>query len=87
MGPRTGKGETAAQRTFRMIREQVDRIIPGLTFTTDLLEDNIDGRCPMLDLKVWAETGDGACVICHTFYENEISAPLVFHARARDQRL
>ena len=54
-------------------------IIPCLTFTSDLAEDNIDERCLMLDLKVWAETGDGACVIHHTFYEKEISAPLVFH--------
>lgn len=46
-------GETPEQRKFRLIREEADRIIPGLEFTTDQPSDNKDGRCPMLDLKVW----------------------------------
>ena len=75
-------GEKGSKRTFRLIKEQADRIIPGLTFTTDLPEDNPDGRCPMLDLKVWTESVDRQCVIRHTFFEKEISAPLVFHAKA-----
>ena len=75
-------GETGPQRTFRLIKEQADRIIPGLSFATDLPEDNPDGRCPMLDLKVWTENVDGVCVIHHTFFEKDISAPLMFHARA-----
>ena len=41
------------QRTFRFLREEEDRIIPGLEFTTDLSSDNKDSRCPRLDLKVW----------------------------------
>ena len=39
-------GETAAKRTFRLIREQADRIISGLAFTTGLPEDNADRKCP-----------------------------------------
>ena len=74
--------ETAHQRTFRFMREEADNIIPGLAFTTDRPSDNKDGRCPMLDLKVWAESVDGICNIRHKFYKKEISAPLVFHARA-----
>ena len=65
-----------------MIREEADRIIPGLEFTTDLSSDNKDSRCPRLDLKVWAEKEGEGCVIWHTCYEKEISAPLVFHAKA-----
>ena len=67
---------------FRLIREQADRIIPGLAFTMDLPEDNANGKCPMLDLKVWVEKEGESCIICHTFYEKDISAPLVFHAKA-----
>ena len=36
----------------------------------------------MLDLKVWKEVGeDGIAVVRHTFYEKDVSAPLVFHAK------
>lgn len=70
------------QRTFRFLREEEDRIIPGLEFTTDLSSDNKDSRCPRLDLKVWAEKEGEGCVIWHTFYEKEISAPMVFHVKA-----
>ena len=36
----------------------------------------------MLDLKVWKETaGDGNILIRHTFYEKEVTSPLVFHAK------
>ena len=66
------------------MREEADRLLPGLKFTVDLPEDNKDGRCPMLDLKVWTDNNgeDGVCQIRHTFFEKEISAPLVFHSRA-----
>ena len=30
----------------------------------------------------WADKEEGVCVIRHTFFEKEISAPLVFHAKA-----
>ena len=30
-------GETPESRTFRLIREEADRIVPGLEFSTDLL--------------------------------------------------
>ena len=69
------------QIMFRFLREEEDRIIPGLEFTTDLPSDNKDSRCPRLDLKVWAEK-EGGCVIWHTFYEKGISAPMVFHVKA-----
>ena len=48
-------GKTPERRTFRLIREEANRIVPGLEFTTDLPSDNKDGRFPMLDLKLWAE--------------------------------
>ena len=67
---------------FRLLREEADKNFPGLEFTTDLPSDNKDGKCPMLDLKVWTEKEGEDCVIWHTFYEKEISALLVFHSKA-----
>ena len=48
------------QETFRLTQEEVDRIILVL-----LPSNNQDGICPILDLKVWKEVGDGICVIRH----------------------
>ena len=51
-------------------------------FTVDSQEQLSDNKCPMLDLKVWKEKDHGGqTVIRHTFYEKEVTSPIVFHAR------
>ena len=43
---------------------------------------NPDNKCPMLDLKVWKEhSKEGFAVIRHTYYEKEVTSPLVFHSK------
>ena len=80
---RDSKEETSdSERTLDLVREEANKIIPGLQFTIDCQEKNPDNKCPMLDLKVWKEVGqDGITTIHHTFYEKEVTAPLVFHAK------
>ena len=46
------------ERTLDSIREEANELIKGLKFTVDCRERNGDGRCPMLDLKVWKEIGN-----------------------------
>ena len=37
------------------MREEASKIMPGLDFTIDSPEKNEDGKCPVLDFKVWNE--------------------------------
>ena len=65
-----------------MIREEASKIMPGLDFTIDSLEKNENGKCPVLDFKVWKEKReDGSTKIRHTFYEKKVMSPLVFHTK------
>ena len=70
------------ERTLELIKDEANQLIKGLKFTIDCQEQNSDGKCPMLDLKVWQEVNsEGVVVVWHTFYEKEVTAPLVFHAK------
>ena len=74
-------GESDVSRTMELIRELSDKLIPGLKFTKDLPELHASGRCLMLDIQVWLEKRKGYSVIRHSFYQKEITSPLVFHAQ------
>ena len=45
------------ERTLELIRKGATMLVKGLSFTVDSQEIHEDGRCPMLDLKVWKEKG------------------------------
>ena len=65
-----------------MIRCEASKIMPGLDFTVDSPEENEDGKCPVLDFKVWKEKReDGSIKIRHTFYEKKVMSLLVFHSK------
>ena len=70
-----------SERTPDLLREEGSRLVKGLSFTVDCQERNPDGKCPMLDLKVWKETEGDCATIRHMFYETEVTSPLVFHAK------
>ena len=60
-------------------------MVPGIKSTMDLPELHKNGRCPMLDLQVWAEEGregeeSRPAKIRHSFYQKDTTSPLVFHA-------
>lgn len=72
----TQEGISDNEKTLDLIREETNKLIPGLKFTVDCQERNGDNRCPMLDLKVWKEIGhDGCVVIRHTFFEKDVTSP------------
>ena len=45
-------------QTLELVRQEGDRQVLGLRFMVDLPSKHPDGRCPMLDLKVWKEESD-----------------------------
>ena len=77
------EGKSDAKRTMDLVVEESSKVLPGIRFTADLPECNESGRCPVLDLEVWAaHTEEGKMRIRHTFYEKAIAAPSVFHSKA-----
>ena len=75
------EGLSDSMRTLELIREEANVQVKGLKFTVDSQEKNPDGKCPMLDLKVWKEQTEEGVTIRHTFFEKDVSSPLVFHAK------
>ena len=45
------EGRSDNERTLDLIKEEANKLVPGLRFTVDCQEKNSDGHCPMLDLK------------------------------------
>ena len=53
------EAKSNSARTFGLIREVCNTLVPGLRLTVDLPEMHTSGKCPMLDLQVWVEEVDG----------------------------
>ena len=64
-------GAVNDMRTFPWIKEEADRLIPGLMFTVDLPRNHIEEKCPMLVLKLSqdVDTNAGTVRIRHSYYE------------------
>ena len=79
MDNQEGKSDTL--RTMELIWQVGNTLVPGLKLTIDLTELPDDGKCPMLDIKVWKEdTKEGFSVVRHSFYQKPTTSPLVFHS-------
>ena len=77
-----GKMDTA--RTMDLIVQEGSRLIQDIWFTSDLPENNQNGRYPVLDLEAWADHSEEgrAARIRHSFFDKEVAAPKVFHSKA-----
>ena len=76
------EGTWDSERTLNLIREEANKLVSGLKFTIDSQKKNKDNKCPMLDLEVWKEVrNEGCAVIRHTFYEKDVTLPLVIHTK------
>ena len=69
---------------MNVLLEMANSLYPYLQFTGELPEDNVNGKCPMLDLQVWkTRTSDGTRdqgyreEIHHEFYQKACSSTLV----------
>ena len=67
-------------------------LMKGLSFTQDLPEQQDNLKCPMLDIQVWIQDTieedpatpkgyRGGIYIRHTYFEKDVTSPLVFNAR------
>ena len=72
---------TNRERTMGLMREMASTLVQGICFTVDLPARYTEGKVPMLDLQVWTERRNQGMVIRHTFYEKQVTSPLVFHNR------
>ena len=59
----TEDGRTDIKRTMNLMVEEASKILLGIKFTADLPELNDSGRCPVLDLEVWASPLDPECFL------------------------
>ena len=71
---------TRRERTMDLVKEMANSLVPGICFTTDLPSNYQNEKVPMLDTQVWVESsGTGSSRIRHTYYEKQVTSPLVFH--------
>ena len=64
-----------------MLRSVANSICPMLEFEDDVASNYADGRLPILDLKVWVETGENGVAIRHSFYKKPMASKLTLQAR------
>ena len=57
------------------MRDIANNINKNIQVTCDIPESNVDGRMPVLDLKVWIQHINGILQIVHTFYKKPIASP------------
>ena len=68
------------QVTAEFVRSIASSIYTGLVFTADCPSTNADNKLPVLDLKLWLESGvEGETIVRHQFYEKEMTSQLVIH--------
>ena len=60
-------GESNSERSFELVKEIGDSLVPGLKLTKDFPEYHPNGKCPILDIQVWLEEKQGFKRIRHTY--------------------
>ena len=65
---------------MKKMKELADSIDPSLTVSTDCSSNHIDGKTPVLDIRVWTQYVDGkGWKILHCHYIKEVSTRKVMH--------
>ena len=62
------------KRTGELCKSIADTISEMLQFEDDVGENYVDGKLPILDLKVWIEKTNGGAKIKHQFYKKPMSS-------------
>ena len=60
------------QYTFNIIKDVANSIHPNIQMEVDTPSNHMDGKLPVLDLKMWLEDDNS---ISHTFYSKPVSSP------------
>ena len=76
------KNKSETQRTAEIMASIANSINPAIQVTLDYPSNHIDGRMPVLDLKIW-KNSEGKCPrISHTFYKKPIASPFTILKRS-----
>ena len=69
--------------TMERVKKIADSVDDNLKVTTDCTENHVDGKLPILDLKVWiGKNEEGVCKILYTHYMKEVASRAVIHFRS-----
>ena len=81
--------EQIEEIVIQTVKEKADQIDSDIQVTADISSRHIDGKLPLLDLKVWiGETKSGETKILHEHYMKNVSSRLVIpKASAHSDRM
>ena len=65
---------------MKFLKSVANSIHPSIRMTTDYTSRYKEGKCPMLDIRMWIEEIEGRYYILYEHYEKEMSTKAVIHA-------
>ena len=68
------------ERTMKFLQSVANSIHPSIRMTTDCPSRYEEGKCPMLDIRMWIEDIEGRYYILYEHYKKEMSTKAVLHA-------
>ena len=72
----------ADERTMRLLQQVASYVHPSIRLTIDCPSRHVDGKCPMLDVKMWIALVNQERKIVYEHYEKEMTTKAVIHARS-----
>ena len=61
------KNEADDKRMMREVRLMANTLESDIQFTVDVASENVEGKLPVLDVKMWVEKREGKNEIMHEF--------------------
>ena len=72
--------ETADERTARIVKDIANDVMPGISMEEDCPSKNVDGKMPILDMKVWMDADEGHIMFQH--YQKPMACKKIMHAQS-----
>ena len=79
---REDEGVPVDKRTMLIMQEIASHIHPSIRVTIDYPSNHVDGKVPMLDVKMWIAIIEGRRLILYEHYEKEMSTKAVINAKS-----
>ena len=68
------------ERTMKFLQAVANSIHPSIRMTIDYPSRYVEGKVPMLDVRMWIEMIEGVYLILYEHYEKEMTTKAVIHA-------
>ena len=72
------QNEMEDKRMARVLKDIANSVMPGIVMEEDFPSKNVDGKMPILDMKVWTDETDGFIMFQH--YQKPMSCKKIMHA-------